>query len=390
MPFASVSNTRLFYRLEGSKDRPVLVLSHSLGCDLGMWEPQMADFLEHFQVLRYDTRGHGASHAPAGDYSIDQLGSDVIGLAEALGFKRFAFCGLSMGGAVGLWLAARRPAHLTALVLANSSPRFDAAGLETRRQTVLANGIAAIADAALGRFFSPETLAQSVHAASVRRVLLATDPAGYAACCAALRDYDSRPSLHAIKTPTLVIGGDSDPSTPWAAHGAVLAKEIPGAQALRLESAHLSNIECPRSFTVAVLEFVLKHTISGSGAHDAGSRVRREVLGDEHVDRSLAGANDFNRDFQSLITQYAWGAVWARPGLDRRTRRLLVLAMMASLGRWEEFRLHVRAALEHGVEECDLKEVFLQVGVYAGVPAANTAFNIAREEIQRLEDTRKP
>ena len=88
MPFASVNNTRLFYRLEGSKDEPVLVLSHSLGCDLGMWEPQMPDFLYHFQGLRYDTRGHGASAAPAGDYSIDQLGSDVIGLVDALGIRR--------------------------------------------------------------------------------------------------------------------------------------------------------------------------------------------------------------------------------------------------------------------------------------------------------------
>ena len=388
MPFASVNNTRLFYRLEGSKGRPVLVSSHSLGCDLGMWEPQMADFLDHFQVLRYDTRGHGGSDAPAGEYSIDQLGQDVVELADTLGIQQFAFCGLSMGGAIGQWLAAHHAGRLTAVVLANTSPRFDGATLESRRQTVLANGIAAIADTALGRFFSPETLAHSVHAASVRRVLLTTVPAGYAGCCAALRDFDMRSSLRAIKTPALVIGGNRDASTPWDAHGAVLAKEIAGAQSFRVESAHLSNIECPRAFTTRVLEFLLEHT-SGPAPPDAGSKVRREVLGNEHIDRSLATANDFNRDFLSLITQYAWGAVWARPGLDLRTRRLLVLAVMAAMGRWEEFRLHLRAALEHHMETCDLKEVFLQVGVYAGVPAANSAFNIAREEIQRLEDTAK-
>ncbi len=257
MPFASVNNTRLFYRLEGSEGRPALVLSHSLGCDLGMWAPQMPDFLERFQVLRYDTRGHGASDIPDGDYSMDHLGQDVIGLADGLGITQFAFCGISMGGAVGLWLAARHPQCLTALVLANTSPRFDSASLETRRQTVLQNGINAVADAVLQRFFSPETLPASVHAGSVRRVLLKTDPAGYAACCAALRDFDARHSLHAIKTPTLVIGGDRDASTPWGAHGAVLAREIPGAKSFRLESAHLSNIERPRSFTAAVLEFLL-------------------------------------------------------------------------------------------------------------------------------------
>jgi 3-oxoadipate enol-lactonase / 4-carboxymuconolactone decarboxylase len=388
VPFASVNNTRLFYRLEGTKGRPMVILSHSLGCDLGMWEPQMPDFLEHFEVLRYDTRGHGASNVPSGDTSIDQLGSDVIALADALGIPKFSFCGLSMGGAIGLWLAAHRPERLTAVVLANTSPRFDGAALETRRQTVLTSGIAAVAEAALGRFFSPETLAESVHAHSVRRVLLMTDPAGYAACCAGLRDFDIRRSLHTIKTPSLVIGGNRDASTPWEAHGAVLAKEIAGAQSLRLESAHLSNIEFPRAFTVAVLEFVLRHT-TAAAPQDSGARVRREVLGDEHVDRASDAADDFNRDFQALITNYAWGAVWARPGLDRRTRRLLVLAVTAAMGRWEEFRMHLRAALEHRMEVSDFKEVFLQVGIYAGVPAANTAFSIAREEIQRQEEARK-
>src|SRR5262249_21411026 len=276
VPFSSVNKKRVFFSLEGSKSSPILILSHSLGCDLGMWAPQMPDFLEHFEVLRYDTRGHGASDVPGGDTSVDQLGSDVIALADALDIPKFSFCGLSMGGAIGLWLAARQRERLTAVVLANTSPRFDGAALETRRQTVLANGIGAVAEAALGRFFSPETLAQSVHAHSVRRVLLMTDPAGYAACCAALRDFDIHRSLQAIKTPALVIGGNRDASTPWEAHGAVLAKEIAGAQSLRLESAHLSNIEFPRAFTVAVLEFVLRHT-TGAAPQDAGASVRREV-----------------------------------------------------------------------------------------------------------------
>ena len=119
--------------------------------------------------------------------------------------------------------------------------------------------------------------------------------------------------------------------------------------------------------------------VEGADPLEAGFRIRREILGNEHVDRAVAATTDFNREFQSLITRYAWGTVWTRPGLDHRTRRLLVLAMMASLGRWEEFRLHVSAALKHGLEPCDMKEVLLQVAIYAGVPAANTAFVIAKE-----------
>jgi 3-oxoadipate enol-lactonase / 4-carboxymuconolactone decarboxylase len=211
--------------------------------------------------------------------------------------------------------------------------------------------------------------------------LLGTDPAGYRACCAALRDMNTKAELRKITVPALLIGSEADPSTPWEGNGNILAREIAGAKSIVLQGAHLSNLEQPRGFTSAVLEFLLAAPATAN-PFEAGLRVRREVLGTEHVDRSLASANDLNREFQQLITQYAWGAVWTRPGLDHRTRRLLVLAITASLGRWEEFRLHLHAALTHGMENCDVKEVLLQVAIYAGVPAANTAFHIFREEVE--------
>ena len=386
MPFISVNNTRLFYRLEGGEGLPVLVLSHSLGCDHAMWAPQMPDFLQHFQVLRYDTRGHGASESPRGEYSIVQLGGDLLGLVDALKISKFAFCGLSMGGAVGQWVATQAPGRVTALVLANSSPRLDPDAMESRRQTVLESGMAAVVETAMLRFFSPETLAHNPYARSVRSVFLGTDPAGYAGCCVALRDADHNQALPRIHAPTLLIVGDRDVSTPWAGHGEILAREIDGAQTIHLPATHLSNIERPRAFTTAVLEFLGRTTNAATFAADpleAGIRVRRAVLGDEHVNRAESATNDFNADFQNMITRYAWGTVWTRPGLDRRTRRLLALAMMPALGRWEEFRLHLRAALSHGLESCDLKEVLLQVAIYAGVPAANTAFPIAQEEMEK-------
>jgi 3-oxoadipate enol-lactonase/4-carboxymuconolactone decarboxylase len=232
------------------------------------------------------------------------------------------------------------------------------------------------------RFFSPDKQ-NSVWAQSTRAVVLGTDPKGYAACCAALRDADMRAVLGNISVPTIVIGSDKDLSTPWQANGAILARDIPGAKAVRLQTAHLSNLEQPRAFTTAVLDFLLAEKASKDPL-EAGRAVRREVLGDEHVDRSLKNATDFTRDFQELITRHAWGAVWTRPGLDHRTRRLLVLSVTAALGRWEEFRLHLRAGLAHDLEVCDVKETLLQVAVYAGVPAANTAFQIGKEEIDRL------
>jgi 3-oxoadipate enol-lactonase / 4-carboxymuconolactone decarboxylase len=383
VPFAEITNTRLFYRLEGRSDFPPLVLSHSLGCDHSMWAPQMPDLLQHFQVLRYDVRGHGASGVPPGDYTLDQLGQDVLALADKLDIAKFAFCGISMGGAVGQWLAIHAPQRLSALVLANTSPKFGTPDIwDARIKAVREGGMKAIVDAIMQRFFSPDKQ-DAIWAQSTRAVLLGTDPKGYAACCAALRDADLRASLSSISTPALVIGSDRDPSTPWEGNGSVLARDIPNAKPFRMLTAHLSNLEQPRTFAAAVLDFLLARDTKEDPL-EVGMQLRRQVLGDEHVDRSLKNATDFTRDFQELITRYAWGEVWRRPGLDHRTRRLLVLAITAALGRWEEFRLHLRAALAHDLEVCDVKETLLQVAVYAGVPAANTAFQIAQEEIGRL------
>lgn len=392
MPFATIDNRRLFYRLEGSEEKPVLVLSHSIGADHAMWDPQVPDLLSHFQVLRYDIRGHGASDAPEGDYSIEQLGRDVLGLTDALKISEFAFCGLSLGGAIGQWIAIHASGRVSRVVLANTSPQFGPrANWDARRQAVLDGGMGAVIDLVMQRFFSPQTLARrDTYAQSVRSVILGTDPIGYAGCCAALRDMDHSRLLHEIHIPTLVISGDRDVATPWTGHSEILTREIPNAQAVRLPAAHLSNIERPRSFTAALLDFLKPQPDARSEANSdplqAGFEVRRAVLGTEHVDRSIAATTEFNREFQELITRYAWGTIWTRPGLSRRTRRLLALSMTAALGRWEEFRLHLRAGMAHELEPCDLKEVLLQVAVYAGVPAANTGFHLAAEVLDNSRE----
>jgi 3-oxoadipate enol-lactonase/4-carboxymuconolactone decarboxylase len=278
---------------------------------------------------------------------------------------------------IGQWLGAHQPQRVTHLVLANTSAKFPAPEImEARRKTALGTGMSSFADAAMRRGFLAESLAANPpFVASMRSILLATDPVGYAGCCAAIRDLDQLELLEEIRVPTLVIGGDRDVSTPWEGHGDLLAARIPGAKYAVLPAAHLSNLERPRSFSAALLRFLLPD-------REEGAKIRREVLGSEHVERAAADATDFNRDFQDLITRFAWGTIWSRPYLDRRTRRLLVLAITAATGRWEEFRLHVRTGLRHELEPCDLEEVLLQTAVYAGVPAANTGFQAAREEME--------
>ena len=183
MPFIDTGSIKTFYRLEGKPGSPILALSHSIGTDHGMWEPQVNDLIHHFQVLRYDTRGHGASDAPAGDYSIEQLGNDLLCLADGLGIRKFAFCGLSLGGAIGQWLAANAPLRIERLILANTAPRFGSREQwETRIGMVKEGGIAAIVDLAMQRFFSGETLQRGdPRAESIKSLLLGTNPAGYIA-----------------------------------------------------------------------------------------------------------------------------------------------------------------------------------------------------------------
>src|SRR5271165_4962515 len=190
MPVITVEGVGLRYELEGSEGNPPLVLSNALGTDIGMWALQMPALLRHFRVLRYDTRGLGSSYAPPGEYSMDQLGRDVLALADGLQVQSFAFLGLSLGGMIGQWLGANAPDRISKLVLANTSPHAPPkSNWNERRSAVLDRGMAAIVDAAMGRFFSPETLARNDSVvASVRATFLATNPQGYAGCCAAIRD----------------------------------------------------------------------------------------------------------------------------------------------------------------------------------------------------------
>ena len=379
MPYALVDNTRLFYRLEGRDDAPTLVLAHSLGLDHSLWDRQTLDLVPHFRILRFDMRGHGASDAPAGDYTIERLGRDMLGLADALEIKRFAYCGISIGGFAGQWLGANAANRVSHLILANTSPNVGPpSNWDARRQAVFSGGMNKLEGTFLERSFSPETVARrDPRVDSLRRIFLGTNPVGYAGCCAAVRDMNNSGLLREIHVPTLVIAGYKDISTPWEGHGEVLAREIPNTRAVRLGAAHLSNIEKPRSFTAALIDFLWQPP---ADPLQAGEKVRRAVLGNAHVDSAIAKTTDFNRDFQALITRYGWGAVWTRPGLDLRTRRLLALAMMGALGRWEEFRMHIRTGLAQELELADLKEVLLEMAVYAGVPAANTGFQIAKEE----------
>jgi 3-oxoadipate enol-lactonase len=257
MPFAQGQGARIHYEIEGPEDGPVLLLSNSLGTDLGMWSPQIPSLAARYRVLRYDSRGHGRSEAPEGPYTIDMLGQDAVAVLDAAGVKRALFCGLSKGGMVGQWLGVNAPNRVGRLVLANTAAFIGAPEVWNQRiETVRAQGMAAIVPGVIDRWFTKpfqERAPDSV--ARIRDMLLATDPEGYAACCAAVRDMDQRQAISAISLPTLVIAGRHDLATS-PEQGRLIADTIPGARFLELDAAHLSNIEAEAAFTRALLEFL--------------------------------------------------------------------------------------------------------------------------------------
>ncbi|MGO9400623.1 MAG: 3-oxoadipate enol-lactonase [Xanthobacteraceae bacterium] len=258
MPEINADGCRIHVEVEGPEQAPVLMLSNSLGTNLHMWDDQVAPFTRHFRLVRYDRRGHGQSDVPKGPYSMERLGRDVLAILDGLGIAKINWCGLSMGGMVGMWLGANAPARVDKLILSNTSAYFpDKATWDGRIKLVREKGLEAIVDANMERWFtkgfrerSPETITR------IRAMFLATKPEGYIGCGEGIRDMDHRPILAKINAPTLVIAGRYDPAMTLEA-GEFLAQHMPNARLAVLDTAHIANMEQPKAYADTVLGFLL-------------------------------------------------------------------------------------------------------------------------------------
>lgn len=251
---------KIHFEVEGRTDGPPLVFSNSLGTNLHMWDGQMDTATGHgFRVVRYDQRGHGKSGAPAGEYTLERLGLDVLDLLDALEVKRTAFCGLSMGGMTGIWLALHRPHRFARMAQCNTAIWLPPRDLwDGRIRAVQQNGMESVVDAVVERWFTPGFRESDPGETNrIRTMILTTDPVGYAGCSAAIRDMDMRDFLGTIEAPTLVVIGAQDPAT-TPERGKYIVERIPGAQKVVLDSAHLSNIEQRDDFNLHVLGFLAK------------------------------------------------------------------------------------------------------------------------------------
>jgi 3-oxoadipate enol-lactonase len=243
--------------VEGAANAPVLILCNSLGTNLHMWDDQAPAFSKQFRLVRYDRRGHGKSGAPKGPYTMDRLGKDVLAIADALGIKTFNWCGLSMGGMVGQWLGANAPDRVEKLVLSNTHSYYpDKQPWHDRMKFAEEKGVAALAPLQMERWFTKGFRDNNPQAiAKVSEMFAATPLDGFLGCCAAVRDMDFRQSTPTIKAPTMVIVGSHDPATPPSA-GEDIHKMIKGSKLVAIDAAHLSNVEQPKAYTDAVLNFL--------------------------------------------------------------------------------------------------------------------------------------
>ncbi|MFF7971619.1 4-carboxymuconolactone decarboxylase [Streptomyces sp. NPDC007905] len=414
----------LQYRFDGPEDAPVLILGPSLGTTWHMWDRQVPELTKQWRIFRFDLPGHGGAPAhPAG--SINELADRLLVTLDALGVQRFGYAGCALGGAVGIELALRRPERLASLALVAASPRFGTAD-EFRQRGVIVrtNGLDPIARTAPDRWFTGGfSAAQPAITEWAVQMVRTTDPGCYIAACEALAGFDVRTELGRVGVPTLVLVGSDDRVT-GPAEARTLVAGIPDARLAVVPGAsHLVPVEQPAAVTdllvrhfstawqqpyetgqtalpaapvnpalvaapqvVPVAEIapavVPDQPLGQPDRYETGLKIRREVLGDAHVDRVLAQADDFSGDFQEFVTRYAWGEIWDRPGLDRRTRSCVTLTALVAGGHLDELAFHTRAALRNGLTPGEIKEVLLQAAVYCGVPAANSAFRVAQQVIR--------
>ena len=375
---------------------PLLLLGNSIGTSgTALWSASAAFLGERFHVVAWDLPGHGRNTDPVSDgFSMAELAAGVMAFADRVLTDRgepggrLYYAGDSLGGVVGLQALLDAPDRILAAVLLCTGAKIgDAAGWWERAARVRASGTTVLVNQSVERWFAPGFLEREPQVASqLLDSLRAADAEAYALACEALADFDVRTRLREIAVPVLAVAGAED----FATSADLLAEIAHGVQRGTLQVldgvAHLAPAEAPQE----VAKLIMKHFDAedlGRDRYAAGMRVRRAVLGDDHVDRATAATTDFTRDFQQLITEYAWGTIWTRPGLDRRSRSMITLTALVARGHHEELAMHVRAARRNGLSVDEIKEVLLQTAIYCGVPDANTAFRIAQAALADQETT---
>ncbi|MCU4186765.1 4-carboxymuconolactone decarboxylase [Acidiferrimicrobium sp. IK] len=384
--------------------RPLLVVGPSLGTSCAaLWGACAALLADDFEVVGWELPGHGQGPATTAAFRVEDLAEGVIAAVDArAGAQRvaadltgpaFYYAGDSIGAAVGLALLLAHGERVAAATLACTGARIGTPeGWHDRAATVRAQGTWAVVEASSRRWFGPGFLERRPEAgARLLDALRHADAESYALACEALAAFDVRAGLGRIDTPLTVIAGTEDQATPVSGLEEI-ARGVPGARLRVLEGVgHLAPIEAPEAVAAAVRATRPEATAGDgrertvAGVEAAGMAVRRAVAGDAWVDRAVAATTELTGDFQRFITQYAWGGVWTRPGLDRRSRSMITITALIARGHHEELAMHIRGGLTNGLTRDEIKEVLIQSAIYCGVPDANAAFRVAQRVFDEID-----
>ncbi|WP_375447610.1 3-oxoadipate enol-lactonase [uncultured Fibrella sp.] len=378
MDFITINGQTLHYQHLKTNPERTFLFVNSLGTDFRIWD-EVVDILKpHGSILRFDLAGHGLSDVPGQACSMAGYAADVVALLDACQVDRCIVVGLSIGGLIGQQMALLYPERIEKLVLSNTGPKIGMTDSWNERiQTVQQRGMAAISEAVLQRWFPAHFReANPMILTGYQRMIEQTAPAGYVRACEAIRDADLTSQLPTINVPVLCIGGSGDLATPPELVRAMV-DAIPNARYELIAGAgHIPCVQMPGFVAQLILDFAIE--TPALTLFERGMKTRRAVLGDAHVDRAEANKTDFDVDFQTFITETAWGTIWSRPGLTRRERSLLTIVLLAALGHEEELAMHIRATKQTGATPDDVKEALLHTAIYAGVPVTNGAMKIAK------------
>jgi 3-oxoadipate enol-lactonase/4-carboxymuconolactone decarboxylase len=384
---------------------PLLVLGPSLGTSVtALWSQVAAQLADRFHLVGWELPGHGRSTDVDGPFTMGELAGGVLTLVEGVLAERgeaggtFAYAGDSVGGAVGLQLLLDHPDRVrSAVLLCTGAMIGEPAGWRERAATVRTSGTPVMVPAAAERWFADGFLGRRAEIASgLLHALQDADAEGYALVCEALAGFDVRDRLGEIAAPVLAVAGAEDVATPPDVLDELASGVADGRLVVLENVAHLAPAEAPEVVARLLADHLADHqavpsvTFGTDGrtmqqVYDDGMAVRRAVLGDAHVDRATAAITEVTQEFQEMITRYAWGTIWTRPGLDRRSRSMITLTALIARGHHEELAMHLRAALTNGLTREEITEVLLQSAIYCGVPEANSAFRIAQQVFADLD-----
>ena len=375
----------------GAPDARLVVLAPSLGTTSEIWDAVAEGLAKDYRVLRFDLPGHGFSPSTTESFDMADLAAAVIELVDSVGGGSFYYAGDSMGSAVGLTIALKYPGRVRRIAAFAAPAVYGSPeSWAERAAQVRASGTASVVSSSASRWFAPGFLERepALGAAALDH-LLQVDDESYALCCEALAGYDLTADAPSLAVPAVFVAGEFDAATAPAAVKA-LAGLVSGARYQLMGGVgHLPVLEDP-VVSEQLIRSVLPPVGASSDLYESGMRVRREILGDRHVDEANERITAETADFQEFLTRYAWGEIWDRPGLGRRDRSLVTLASLITGGHDNELAMHIRAGLLNGLTRTAISETIMHTALYAGLPAANSAFAIARDVFAELDAETNP